>query len=67
MSRAAAHTQAEIQRFVRAVRAEVGDDRLALVEITPSGALRALLGPPGSVPASTGEGGTDDGWSDVAA
>lgn len=44
MSRSATHTQAEIERALRAAKAVFGEKNVAGVEITPAGGLRVLLG-----------------------
>jgi hypothetical protein len=63
MSRAATHTQAEIERAVKAVQNVFGDNSVAAVEITAAGALRVLIGSPASTPVADGDGANE--WDEV--
>lgn len=63
MSRAATHTQAEIERYLRAAKSVFGENNVAGVEKTSAGALRVLLGPPGSIPMDDGESANE--WDEV--
>lgn len=65
MSRAASHTQAEIERALRAAKAVFGEKNVAGVEITAAGALRILFGKQVDVADLAGKGGSD--WDDVLA